>query len=438
MGIIKYQKRIKEEGSDLAKIYNRGITDLNKLKYSTNMGENHPGEPPIITRKIPTEPTSLPSPEPRNPITRRLDDVSRIAQLLVRKEGLKFISNNLALNTAPEVSYRQGPTLAGKTSALSLGNAANAILDTTLLLGSTLAQVGVAGTGTHFIRSFGNTYFVSKKLSYATAYQGQPGAVSVRYKVDQPFSYSNLLTVDNVNGAYPKSTEDADYKDYIKFYFEILQPEDLDNNGKLDKTILYFRAYLDSLNDNYNGNWNSFNYVGRGEQFYTYNSFTRNIQFSFKVAAATKIELMPIYTKLRHLVGSTAPSYSEGGFMRGTLSKVTIGDYIFKQPGFFSAINLTWNKEYPWEIAFYKDHEGREIAGEETDVNSDLKINQLPTVLDVSATFTPIHRFTPQSLRLDSSFGAGDGKNLFYINKSEGLGYAEGNYDDWVRDGRNE
>lgn len=408
----------------IIKSYNTGKTDLNKLKYKTHMGEGHPGRPPIITRRIPTEPDTSPSPEPKGPIGRRIDDVSRLAQLLVRREGLNFVANNLALNTATELSYRQGATLKDKASSLSLGNALNGLLDTTFLLGSTLAQVGVAGTGTHFIRGFGDRYFLTKKQSNATFLQGNPGSVSVRYKTDQPFSPSNTLAVDTVNFIGPAAEENEFYKDYIKFYFEILQPEDLDGNEQLDRTILYFRAYLDSLSDDFTGNWNSFNYIGRGENFYTYNNFDRSISFSFKVAAATKQELMPIYTKLRHLVGSTAPSYSEGGFMRGTLSKITIGDYVFKQPGFFSSINLTWNKEYPWEIAFYKDHEGREIAGGDSNTNTDMTVNQVPMVLEVNAIFTPIHRFTPQSLRLDSSDGAGDGRNLFYINKT--LGTAEG------------
>lgn len=425
--------------------YNEGKTDKNKLKYAPLMGASHPGRPPLITKRIPTEPSTSTKPEPSNPLKRRLDDVSRISQLLIRPEGINFISNNLALNTAKSLSYKQGPTLKDKVSALSLDNAGNAALDTVFLLGSTLAQVGVAGTGTHFVRGFGDRNFISAKKSSVTFYQGDPGSVSVRYGVDKPFSPTNSLAVDTINARSPQSQQilgnsELEFitDDYIKFFIQILQPEDLDGNGQIDSTFLYFRAYLDSLSDSYNANWNSFNYVGRGEPFYTYNSFGRSISFSFKVAAQTKLELMPIYSKLQHLIGSTAPSYSEGGFMRGTMAKVTIGDYLAKQPGFFTGINLNWNKEYPWEIAYYKDHEGKEIAGPNPETNTDLLVNQLPTVLDVSATFTPIHRFTPESLRLDSSEGAFDGRSLNYISKPIGLAEAEGSYEDWRRGAQNE
>lgn len=436
MGIIKYDNKIKEEGSDLAKLYNYGLTDKNKLKYATTMGENHPGRPPLVTRRIPTEPETNPSPEPRGPLGRRLDDVSRIAQLFVRREGLNFATNNLILNTASAQSYRQPSTLKDKTKALSGANALNALLDTTLLIGSTLAQVAVAGTGTHFVRSFGDRYFVSKKQSNATFLQGNPGSVSVRYKTSQPYGPSDNLTIDTVNNLAPTSEPPIVYQDYIKFFFEVLEPQDINGDDQFDRVLLYFRAYLENFSDSFNGTWNGHNYIGRGETFYTYQNFSREISFSFKVAAATKKELMPIYDKLRHLAGTTAPSYSDGGFMRGTFIKATIGDYIWKMPGFISNITYSWNKDYPWEIAYYKDHEGKEIAGTDPNENTDLTVNQLPTVLDVAISFTPVHRFVPQSLSLNSSEDSFDGRNLHYISKPVGIVEADrGEFGQYGTDG---
>ena len=100
------------------------------------------------------------------------------------------------------------------------------------------------------------------------------------------------------------------------------------------------------------------------------------MSFGFKAAAFSKKQLQPIYQKLNHLVGGTAPTYgSEGLFMRGTLLKLTIGDYIKDQNGFLTSVSLTWNTDYQWEI------EGA------------LKV---PHVLDVSCEFTPIHTFNPE------------------------------------------
>lgn len=164
-----------------------------------------------------------------------------------------------------------------------------------------------------------------------------------------------------------------DEQDIIPFIFNFYTPGEGDDAEK----FVYFRAFLDSLSDSYQANWAGIKYIGRAEEFFTYTGFGRTMSFAFKAAAFSKEELIPIYNKLNHLVGSTAPTYGkEGLFMRGTLLKLTIGDYIKGQNGFLSSVSLTWNTDYPWEID--KD---------------ELKV---PHLLDVSCEFTPIHSFNPE------------------------------------------
>jgi len=163
---------------------------------------------------------------------------------------------------------------------------------------------------------------------------------------------------------------DVDEQDIVPFVFNFYTP------GENTDKFLYFRAFLDNLSDTYNASWSGIKYIGRAEEFYTYTGFGRTMSFGFKAAAFSKKELQPIYQKLNHLVGGTAPTYgSEGLFMRGTLLKLTIGDYIKDQNGFLTSVSLTWNTDYQWEI------EGA------------LKV---PHVLDVSCEFTPIHTFNPE------------------------------------------
>jgi len=160
-------------------------------------------------------------------------------------------------------------------------------------------------------------------------------------------------------------------RDIIPFTFNFYTP----GEGDTDK-FLYFRALLDSMSDSYTANWSGIKYVGRAEEFFTYTGFGRTFSFAFKAAAFSKKHLYPIYRKLNHLVGGTAPTYGEGGlFMRGTLLKLTIGDYIKEQNGFLSSVTLTWNNDYPWEI------------------EGDLRV---PHLLDVACEFTPIHTFNPE------------------------------------------
>lgn len=145
---------------------------------------------------------------------------------------------------------------------------------------------------------------------------------------------------------------------------------------------LHFNAFLDSFSDSYQGTWNGTQYIGRAEQFYTYQGFGRDINFAFKVAAFRKEDINRMYRKLNLLAGTTAPSYStEGNFMRGTLTRVTIGDLIYRLNGYISGVELSWNTTYPWEM----------------DVDDEGKVSKVPHLLDVSVRFTPIHNFNVKS-----------------------------------------
>ena len=186
-------------------------------------------------------------------------------------------------------------------------------------------------------------------------------------------SYNGESDAVNFQPIQEDKSEYEGENDFIPFRFEAVNT---DNPLKSDYII--FRAFLDGFNDNYNANHNSFNYNGRGETFYTYNGFTRNIDFSFKIAAQSKVEILPLYTKLNYLVSNVAPEYSDVGRMRTPFIKLTVGDWCNKVPGVLNTIALSWQKDYPWQI---KNNEN---------------ILMLPHVLDVNVQFTPIHQFMPE------------------------------------------
>ena len=221
--------------------------------------------------------------------------------------------------------------------------------------------------------------------------------VRTKYKTGDPsmdpipdgtYTY-NSPTVDQVNVAdifqrvnLSEKFEDAEsLKDFIKFKIALI-----DTSNPLNDDVLLFRAFLENLNDNFTGNWNSYTYNGRAEQFHTYSGFDRNISFNFKVAPQSQIELKPLYRKLNYLVGSTAPEYVNRR-MRGRYVRLTIGDWCYELPGFFETIGLAWSTNYPWEL-----------NPDESDT-----ISQHPLVLDVNCTFRPIHDFTPES-KIDKPF----------------------------------
>jgi hypothetical protein len=151
--------------------------------------------------------------------------------------------------------------------------------------------------------------------------------------------------------------------DLIMFKFNII-------NGQ----TVQFRAFLDSISDDYSAEWNSLQYVGRGDKFYTYTGFERKISLSWTIAAQSKKELKPMYERLNYLASTTAPSYTNG-FMAGNLVRLTVGNYIKDIPGKIDSLTIDIADQTPWDID-----------------------EEMPMVIKVSGfSFTPIHTFTPQT-----------------------------------------
>jgi hypothetical protein len=177
-----------------------------------------------------------------------------------------------------------------------------------------------------------------------------------------------------------KGNHSGNRNDLVKFSIGII-----DNNLPDKRTYIHFRAFLDSMEDNYNAQWDSFKYMGRGENFYRYNGFNRNISLSWTIAAQSKEELIPMYQKLNFLASSLAPDFSANGYMRGNLAVLTVGGYLFEQPGIINSINYSVPSESPWEIGI------SDTAG------FDNKVKELPHIIKVTGfSFTPIHTFVPR------------------------------------------
>ena len=121
-------------------------TDLTSLKYgSMPLGSDKP----YIVKNIGQAPGSQIGAE----ISHRIDDVSRIAKMLVDKPGLKFLLHEALLQlvyVADKIKNRGKKTVAQAI----LKQAVSTLKTTAKIAASTLAQVPVNGTGTHFLRGF--------------------------------------------------------------------------------------------------------------------------------------------------------------------------------------------------------------------------------------------------------------------------------------------
>ena len=261
-------------------------------------------------------------------------------------------------------------------------------------------------------------------LSISPSYSNSSNRIENRYKLGDPGirskNITNYVSGSSVEGKYLpldaitsyglyKSKEADKISDLVNFRIGII-----DNNLPNEKVYIHFRAFLDSMDDNYNAEWNDFKYMGRGESFYRYNGFSRTINLSWTVAAQSKQELIPMYHKLNYLASSLAPDYSANGYMRGNLATLTVGGYLYEQPGIIKSINYSVPQESPWEIGI--DNIGV------NDINNgiDRGVNQLPHMIKVTGfQFVPIHTFVPKLQQNGYLMDEGGGGELELFGKEK-------------------
>jgi hypothetical protein len=253
----------------------------------------------------------------------------------------------------------------------------------------------------HLRKGIFNSNILSKSPNYGGSPEDGPNAsIEQRVLLGDPgrrdkniISYTSgsiingatsSIALDKVN-AYPlyrsNDAQEAETNDLVKFRIEVI-----DNVKPAFGTFIHFRAFIDSFSDNYSADWSPTQYIGRGEQFYTYDKFNRTINMSWTVAAQSKNELIPMYQKLNYLASSLAPTYNSKGYMAGTLVRLTVGGYLYSQPGFITSLTYDVPSESPWEIGINDANAG-----------SDNSVKELPHIIRVSGfNFTPIHNFVPR------------------------------------------
>ena len=210
----------------------------------------------------------------------------------------------------------------------------------------------------------------------------------------------------------------------------------IDNSGLGNNTIIHFRSYIDGLSDSYKADWGSFKYMGRGENFYFYNGFDRDISFNFTVPIMSKYEQRSVYQKLNYLASLMAPDYvttgtTNQGFMRGNIIKLTIGDYLLDVPGVLTSLSYTIDEEGGWDIA--RNSSGNLVEGIKglNDPTADTGGWVMPKIIKVSGfTFKPIHTFIPKTVNIESITQGGQFVDAPFINfgkkdssLTDGFGY---------------
>lgn len=169
-------------------------------------------------------------------------------------------------------------------------------------------------------------------------------------------------------------------RDLVKFCIE-----GVDNNNPVNTTKIHLRAYVNGFTDNHGAEWNGFRYTGRGDQFYTYQGFSREVGLSFQLPALSRPEMKHVYQKANYLASLCYPDYNSSGLMRGNIVLLTFGDYLYRVPGLLKSVNITVPDDAAWEIAMTEPERG-----------ADTDMYELPQLLKISLAFTPIMSILPR------------------------------------------
>jgi len=236
---------------------------------------------------------------------------------------------------------------------------------------------------------------------------GSPGArpSNTRSNFYVPFSDGqdkiNMSPIYRRSIDTPVEQDSPAVRDLIKFCIEAI-----DNGHPKETSRMHFRAYITNFSDNIGADWDAKKYMGRGENFYTYQGFTRDVSFTFIVAAQSVQEMEKIYQKVNYLASTLHPDYQEGtGFMRGSLHKLTIGEYFYRTTGVITTMNISVEDNYPWEIKMRQPELARQdfarqavgLLPQNSNVaNNDKGQMEVPQILKIQMNFKPIMDKLPQ------------------------------------------
>ena len=157
-------------------------------------------------------------------------------------------------------------------------------------------------------------------------------------------------------------------RDMIKLIIEDLQTE----------KKVRFRSYVTDISDTITPSWSPSQYVGRPDNVYSYTNTERSVSFTLKLAAMSRTGMKGMYKKANFLYGLAYPHFKDTGTGNNAIQapyiRLTLGDYLYKCPGFFDSITISIDQESPWEI----------------NLENDPEVAQLPHMLTATLSFKVI------------------------------------------------
>ena len=370
-------------------------TDLKSLKYGKDrIGGGNSGQPYIQT-PIPTNFEGVGNTGGLDQIVRggsligssTINDSLRISKFLQSPSGLTFIAKQQGLEISKNIML-YGLDIKKWTTISTVP--ASIIANTALApTGKHLANILLANGGASGVNSGGGYLYGNPDMNIPReAKYGEGNTYNSRVKRKSVDNVKVRVDKITTKPLYQSTEAASDLEDTVNF--RIVK---INNDGTGNNTYIHFRSYIEGLSDNYGASWSTKKYMGRGEDFFNYDGFSRDISFSFKIPVLSAYEQKYVYSKLNYLASLCAPDYSSAGFMRGNLIKLTIGDYLVDVPGVMMGLNISINDDAGWDIA--RDSKGNKVSN----INDETGGYVMPKLIEVSGfTFKPIHNFLPQTV----------------------------------------
>jgi len=140
----------------------------------------------------------------------------------------------------------------------------------------------------------------------------------------------------------------------------LLKPNDGDKlNYEKDIVILgfktdnsnrtQFRGTVSGITETFSPSWNSEKPNGRADKVYMYSEFERTLSFNFKAVAYSRMELIPMWEKLKQLATFAMPYYGSSSGYRGRSIQFTLGDLWKDHTALITSLSYTMSDETSWE-----------------------------------------------------------------------------------------
>ena len=261
------------------------------------------------------------------------------------------------------------------------------------------------------IYEIGPDFYTRRVLSYqdlssttkSTTFRKQGDKQSLVNKkfpgANQSDEYNSLPPIQKFTGI-PGELENSDgigSRDTIFFYFFDL----------VNSVYIPFRATLKGINENTAVEWEDVQYMGRADKLYMYRGFTRELNFSFTVAANSVAELAPMWRRINYLSGLTRPSkYTKDGigslgeFIYPPMIKFRIGDLFVDQPAVIRAYGMNIPEEALWEtLPDYSKYEYLIEKGVAR-ISSGAPVAQVPMQADITITLALLEKERSETQKL--------------------------------------